>query len=319
MSRRKAAARSVAQSESAVRHFGKRSIHIIAVRMARRSHLQKFALNWLSKHEIGNLILNVRETAHDPLPRAPAQTAPQAAARALERNRRAPHSRASDRNNEAGRFVVREIAALFVETEGVYWHIPGVFPWDEQRDAKRYDGPYPVVAHPPYQRWGRMATGGPAWPKNKPRPIIGDDKGCFQAALEAVQRNGGVLEHPADSKAWPWFLIPAPRRGAGWQPAGRMGHTCYAEQGHYGHISRKPTWLYAVGCGLPELIWTAAPQRLHPTALAKYGYEKARRIGMAAMIGGKDKTKIRERTPVEFRDILIAMARSVRCAHGMRK
>jgi hypothetical protein len=79
-----------------------------------------------------------------------------------------------------------------------------------------------------------------------------------------------------------------------------------------GHLSRKPTWLYAVRCDLPDLDWTRGKQRLHPTALAKYGYEKARRIGMMAMIGGKDKTRIRNATPAEFRDVLLLMARSAR-------
>jgi hypothetical protein len=60
---------------------------------------------------------------------------------------------------------------------------------------------------------------------------------------------------------------------------------------------------------LPVLNWSKGEQRLHPTALARYGYEKARRIGMTAMVGGKDKTKIRNATPVEFRDVLIGIAR----------
>ena len=41
------------------------------------------------------------------------------------------------------------IAALFVETGGVYFGLPNVDPWDEERDARLYDGPWPVVAHPP--------------------------------------------------------------------------------------------------------------------------------------------------------------------------
>ena len=53
-------------------------------------------------------------------------------------------------------------------------------------------------------------------------------------------------------------------------------------------------------------------QRLHPTAVAKHGYEKARRIGMMAMVGGKDKTRIRNATPVAFRDVLLQIARSVK-------
>jgi hypothetical protein len=46
----------------------------------------------------------------------------------------------------------------------------------------------------------------------------------------------------------------------------------------------------------------------------RYGYEKARRIGVVAMIGGKDKKAKRDRTPVAFRDLLISMVRDAR--HG---
>lgn len=77
-------------------------------------------------------------------------------------------------------------------------------------------------------------------------------------------------------------------------------------------MSRKPTWLYASGVDLPELNWSKGEQRLHPVALERYGYEKARRIGMTAMVGGKDKTKIRNATPIEFRDVLLSIARSAR-------
>lgn len=135
----------------------------------------------------------------------------------------------------------------------------------------------------------------------------------FFSALCSVRFFGGVLEHPADSRAWSTYGIKNPIRHVGWQDAGdNKGSTCYVEQGHYGHFSRKPTWLYAVGCSLPDLDWSRGEQRLHPVALERYGYEKARRIGMAAMIGGKDKTKIRERTPIQFRDILLDMIRNVK-------
>lgn len=90
------------------------------------------------------------------------------------------------------------------------------------------------------------------------------------------------------------------------------GWTCHVEQGHYGHMARKATWLYAVGCDLPELVWGPGEQRLHPRAVELHGYEKARRIGMLAMVGGKDKTRIRNATPPDFRDVLIEIARSVR-------
>lgn len=198
------------------------------------------------------------------------------------------------------------IAALFVETGGVYFGLPDVDPWDDARNAKLYAGGHPVVAHPPCKRWGRFWHGS----TRKPHQYkLGDDDGCFAAALTAVRTWGGVLEHPADSHAWKAFGLRPPPRSGGWVAADLAGgRTCYVEQGYYGHSARKGTWLYEFCTQAPELRWGRGAQRLHPTALAKYGYEKARRIGMVAMIGGKDKQKIRDRTPVEFRDLLISIA-----------
>lgn len=205
------------------------------------------------------------------------------------------------------------IAALFVETNGVYFGLNNVDPWDEARDARKYAGPYSVVAHPPCQRWGRYWHGAP----NKPHQYeLGADDGCFEAALSAVRKFGGVLEHPAHSHAWRAFGLNHPPKSGGWVPADLTGFTCYVEQGHYGHMSRKATWLYAARVDLPELIWGRAEQRIHPVALAKHGYAKARRIGMMAMVGGKDKTRIRNATPLAFRDILIAIANSEQSARG---
>lgn len=200
------------------------------------------------------------------------------------------------------------IAALYVQTNGCYYGIDGVDPWDITRDARLYAGPHPVVAHPPCQRWGRFWHGS----TRKPHQFkLGDDGGCFSAAVNAVRAYGGVLEHPADSRAWFHYGLTRPMRGEGWAPADEFGGwTCYVEQGHYGHFSRKPTWLYAFGVSRPELNWSRLPQRLHPVALERYGYEKARRIGMVAMIGGKNKTEIRNATPPEFRDLLLSIART---------
>lgn len=200
------------------------------------------------------------------------------------------------------------IAALYVESGGAYFGLPHVDPWDEPRDARAYSGPWPVVAHPPCQRWGRYWHGAPCKP-NQYR--LGEDGGCFAAALTAVRNYGGVLEHPAHSHAWRYFGLRTPPAAGGWATADEYGGwTCHVEQGHYGHISRKATWLYACGAYLPELVWGPCEQRLHPVALEKHGYEKARRIGMMAMIGGKDKTRIRNATPTPFRDLLLRIAHS---------
>lgn len=93
------------------------------------------------------------------------------------------------------------IAALYVETAGSYYGIDGVDPWDKTRDARLYAGPWPVVAHPPCQRWGKLWAGQPLHIKRTgERKVKGDDGGCFRAALRAIQTWGGVLEHPWGSE-----------------------------------------------------------------------------------------------------------------------
>lgn len=208
------------------------------------------------------------------------------------------------------------IAALYVETDGCYFGLPDVDAWDEVRDARKYVGPHPVVAHPPCQRWGRFWHGSTRKPHQFKK---GADDGCFAAAFAAVVAFGGVIEHPTDSHAWEAFVINKPPRAGGWVEAwpgsgtGISAWTCCVYQGQYGHLAGKPTWLLAVRVAredLPELRWGKTEQRIHPRALELHGYEKARRIGMMAMVGGKDKTRIRNATPPEFRDVLISIARS---------
>lgn len=195
------------------------------------------------------------------------------------------------------------VAALFVDPNGVYSGLPHVDVWGEDRDARRYTGPYPVVAHPPCQRWGRFADGSP---NNPGRHVPGDDGGCFAAALRSIRLYGGVLEHPADSRAWRAFGIASPPRAGGWQMLadGCGGMTCHVDQGHYGHVARKSTWLYACGVSPPDLIWGPSPQRLHAGALAKGGYEYARKKGIVQMLSKKQ----RAATPAEFRDLLIRIS-----------
>lgn len=76
------------------------------------------------------------------------------------------------------------IAALFVAVGGGYFGLPDVDPWDAERDARLYAGPWPVVAHPPCERWGRYWSGGPS---AKVRRELGDD-GAYQR-LSKQQRS----------------------------------------------------------------------------------------------------------------------------------
>lgn len=202
------------------------------------------------------------------------------------------------------------IAALFVENGGVYFDVPGIDPWCRERDARLYKGPYPVIAHPPCERWGRMWFGSPLRP-DKDTYRLGDDNGCFAHALWCVRTFGGVIEHPEASRAYSFFGISAPPRSGGWVKADNWdGFTCCVEQGHYGHSGRKMTWLYACRTALPDLHWGSSGQRLDPVLLKTRGYAYARRCGITGALGGGKKKDGRSRTPAGFRDLLIRIAAS---------
>jgi hypothetical protein len=210
--------------------------------------------------------------------------------------------------------MVTRVAALYVENAGSYFGLPGVDPWDERRDARLYDGPWPVVAHPPCQRWGKSWAGQPLHIKRTgERKTKGDDSGCFAAALAALQQWGGVIEHPWGSQAWPYFGLNTPPRVGGWIAADFFGGwTCCVEQGRYGHYARKPTLLLAYHIDLPQLDWGVGPSRLDPLLVERVGLTRARRLGEVSGKGGGLDSSHRVRTPPEFRDLLLSMAATVR-------
>ena len=202
------------------------------------------------------------------------------------------------------------IAALYVLPNGVYSGRPDVDCWDEKRDARLYAGPWPVVAHPPCARWGRYWSGAPT---EKVRRKMGDDGGCFAAALASVRRWGGVLEHPEASHAWRAFGLIAPLKSGGWIPADYVGGwTCCVEQGHYGHRARKATWLYAYGVTLPSLRWgrSAASAKLDMGCHSKE--ERARKVktGICQQLSHRQ----RQATPTEFAELLLSIARTAKPA-----
>lgn len=204
------------------------------------------------------------------------------------------------------------VAALFVEPGGPYYGIPGVEPWGlPDRDARLYAGPHPVVGHSPCERWGRYWGGGPN-PRAR-RHELGDDGGCFASVLASVRKWGGVIEHPEASHAWRVHGLLAPPREGGWVPAGDwIGWTCCVEQGNYGHAARKATWLYAVRCELPELAWGSSNGRGDKVRLdAGFRSKEARRAAATDRPARRLDRLSAKLTPAPFRDVLIAMARSV--------
>lgn len=203
------------------------------------------------------------------------------------------------------------IAALYVKTGGAYYGMPwAVDPWDEARDARTYAGPWPVVAHPPCQRWGKFWAGQPLHIKRTgERKIKGDDNECFRCGLHSVRTLGGVLEHPRDSYAWDYFGLNKPPRTGGWVKADDFGGwTCCVEQGRYGHYARKPTWLLAYKCWLPVLDWGESPARLDPAVIARMGYKRAQRLGELGSRGGGQNSAPRIGTPEPFRRLLLSIA-----------
>ncbi len=163
-----------------------------------------------------------------------------------------------------------QVAALFVDPKGVYPTLVGAENcWDLGRDARTYAGPHPVVAHPPCQLWVNMAAVN--WKRyGRQRPAWypgGTDEGCFAAALHAVRRYGGVLEHPAGSHAWRAHGLREPHRdqwtGFFWtsNPYDMSEYrVCEVWQSAYGHKARKRTWLLYCGKRPPfELRWSRTP------------------------------------------------------------
>ena len=220
------------------------------------------------------------------------------------------------------------IAALYVETGGVYYGLPDVDPWDEARDARLYAGPWPVVAHPPCARWSRLA----GFTEARFGYKRGEDGGCFEAALRAVRTFGGVIEHPAYTDAFKHFGLPRPVTREGWTLDLHGGASCYVEQGRYGLPVKKATWLYAYGVEPADLRWGYTPDANgDPANQTKSGGIDAWRDKFKgrreSWIAGAPSRAVVERdgdrrnrpshlgltstTPEAFRDVLLDLARSV--------
>ena len=189
------------------------------------------------------------------------------------------------------------LAALYVQRAGAYFGLPDVDPWDEERDARRYAGPFPVVAHPPCNRWSTLAFLNQAQHGYK----VGDDGGCFASALHAVRSYGGVLEHPAYSHAWPTYNLPRPIPGAGWtQSLFDLGWVCEVAQSAYGHPATKRTWLYYVGNRAPfDLDW-----RVLDGVLAVGDFGARTSVGKGRLQG-----RVASATPAAFREALVQLGR----------
>lgn len=193
--------------------------------------------------------------------------------------------------------MTRIVACLYVDLErGPYPSMEDVELWGlPDRDARLYQGPHPVVAHPPCGPWGFLARG--AYGK-RPTAATMATKDCGIAAVASVRRWGGVLEHPASSLLWEECHMPRPCH----LPDAFGGVTIGIQQVEWGGPTRKPTWLYCVGCA--DLAPAPFPGRQPIAALAG-----SRRDGYTGRHLPKSQ---RHLTPPMLAAELVRLARTVR-------
>jgi len=183
------------------------------------------------------------------------------------------------------------IAALYIDPKrGPYASMEGIDPWGVERDAKLYDGPGPVVAHPPCGPWGRLR-----W------KCYLQDPDCGPRAVEQVLEHGGILEHPAESLLWKHCGLPRP---IPWpEPDAELPRvwTLEIDQCDWGHAARKRTWLLMVG--VPASALGPRPEAGIPTRTIATG--RAGRKGKLCLPKSQ-----RHLTPPAFAAWLVSLARS---------
>lgn len=192
---------------------------------------------------------------------------------------------------------MRQVAVLFARADSVYKTMPGTDVYDEARDARKWPGGAPIVAHPPCRLWAKLRQFAKA----------ADPVAERQLAIDAVARIrtfGGVLEHPAESTLWAHCGLPQPGRA----PDRFGGWTAEIRQCDWGHKAEKRTWLYVVGCHPDDL--PAMPPRSEPTGVIK----PQRGVPRTLKIVTKAE---REHTPRALAEWLIELARRTSVAQEM--
>lgn len=136
-------------------------------------------------------------------------------------------------------FGVQRVACLWV-AEGSVYNDLDCDCWPLSRDAMKFDGTGPIIAHPPCGPWGNY--------KAK----------CFRQgvehgvrAMEYVHRFGGVVEQPSGSRLFrdygAWFGQDVEK----------------VNQSDYGHLALKPTLLYWVRQASQVIAHSSHRERTH--------------------------------------------------------
>lgn len=181
------------------------------------------------------------------------------------------------------------VAALYIDPRGPYPKMADVDCWDAERDARKYAGPWAVVAHPPCGPWGQFRMF-----------CTKQDKALAPLAVAQVRTWGGVLEHPRYSRLFLAMGMPLP----GELPDAHGGVSVEIDQCDFGHVARKPTWLYCVGVK-PARVQLPRREPTHSMANGR---------GQQLADGTWRKrcsAEQRRRTPLAFAEWLVGLARSV--------
>ncbi len=216
--------------------------------------------------------------------------------------------------------------------------------WDVNRgDARLYDGPHSVVAHPPCKHWGRLrhlahvACLGCELRYSRSEhdfcpgcgaasSFVWSDADCAPRAVEQVRKWGGVLEPPSGSKLWDesngpglkpiWKPRPGePEHGKAIRVSIddlKGGYTIEVYQVEWGHVPRKRTWLYLVGVPREALEAPPFPGR-EPTHWISGGHKFAGRKSKGTPVPPGIKicsAQQRRRTPPLFAEYLVRLARA---------
>lgn len=125
------------------------------------------------------------------------------------------------------------IPVLFVHKKSNYKKDSSFDCYDEQRNALNYKGSSAVICHPPCRLFSRLRGLTQA---------LEEEKKLAYFAIDLVRLNGGIVEHPHDSKLWKDKNVVRP---------GYIdefgGFTICIDQSWFGYYTPKRTLLYIVG------------------------------------------------------------------------
>ena len=194
---------------------------------------------------------------------------------------------------------LREVAVLFARADSIYKTLPGCDVWDAERDARLWPGGAPIVGHPPCRAWGELSHFA------KPRP---DEKELAPWTIGKIREWGGVLEHPAKSKLWPFVGLPKPGERDAWG-----GWTYSAPQFWWGHKARKNTRFYICGLepkDLPEVPFQMgeAQYRIGGGSRRRELQKGRKQLPPISSLGG-GRSKMHEGTPPALAEWLVELAR----------